>query len=119
METQKLENSWTAPNYKTVLKSLRRDKTEKIPKKKNDLIQTHELWRTRSLVHVEDVSVTIGTTAELDEPTIDVVPECAVPSVIDDFVVDASDEPVNVKDTITEDVGASTTRDTIMPSVSI
>ena len=49
------------------------------------------------------------------------VPEHATPSVIDDFVADASNEPVNdfAKDTVAEDVGDSTTRDTIMPSVSI
>ena len=60
-------------------------------------------------------------TAELDGPAIDVAPEHATPSVIDDFVADTSDEPVNdfVKDTIAEDVGASTTRDAIMPSIAI
>ena len=39
MATQKPENSWTAANYKTILKPLRRAKTEKIPKKKSDIVQ--------------------------------------------------------------------------------
>ena len=121
MATQNMENDWTAPNYKTVLKFLRRDKTEKIPKNKNDLIQSCELWGTRSPVNIEDVSVATCTTSALDEPAIDVVPEHDVPSVIDYFVADASHEPVNdfVKDTIAEDFGTSATRDTIMPSVAI
>ena len=102
MATQKLENTSTAPNYKTVMNSLRRDKTEKIPKKKNDLIQLCELWRTRSPVNVENFSVAIDVTIELDELAINVVLEHAVSSVIDNLFADASDKPVSdfVKDTI-------------------
>ena len=70
---------------------------------------------------IEDIPVAIGATAQLDEPSIDVVPEHAVPSVIDDFIADTNDEPVNdfVKDTISKDVGTSATRDIVMPSVAI
>ena len=42
MATKKPENAWTTANYETVLKSLRRAKTEKIPKKKSDLVQSCE-----------------------------------------------------------------------------
>ena len=42
MVTQNPENAWTTANYKTVLKSLRSSKAEKIPKKKNDLVQSCE-----------------------------------------------------------------------------
>ena len=48
MSTQKLENAWTEENYKTVLKSLRRNKSEKFPIRKNDLVQLHSQWRTRN-----------------------------------------------------------------------
>ena len=41
--TQNPDNDWTVANFKTALKSLRRDETEKIPKKKNDLVQLCKL----------------------------------------------------------------------------
>ena len=121
MSTQNLEYIWTVHNYKTFLKSLRHDKTEKITKKEKDLIQSRELQPTIIPVNVEDVSVTIGVPVELDKPEIDVVPGHAVSFVIDDFVADTNDEPFNdfVKHNISEDAGASASRDAIMPSVAI
>ena len=60
-------------------------------------------------------------TVELDDPATYFAPKHAAPSVIDDFVANASDKSFNdfVKDTTAEDVGASTTRDVIIPSVVI
>ena len=51
----KPESAWTAKDLEIVLKALRRDKTERMPKRKKDLVDLCQLWKDRRPMSVDEV----------------------------------------------------------------
>ena len=71
-EVNKPEAMWAIKDHMTVLRELRVDKNEKIPKKKQDLVELHNEWKSRTPPDVKDVGLTnnlrlISTDVEEDD----------------------------------------------------
>ena len=55
LQEQKSSGKWTAKDHRASLKSLRKDKNEKAPKKKKDLEESRALWKDRVPLAVNDL----------------------------------------------------------------
>jgi len=47
--------SWTLKDYQLILKALRKDKSEKIPKRKQQLVELYDKWRDRTPLSCDQV----------------------------------------------------------------
>ena len=55
LQEQKPVDKWTVKEHGIALKSLRKEKNEKTPKKKKDLEELHVLWKDRVPLAINDL----------------------------------------------------------------
>ena len=56
-EKNKPQHLWNVKDHEVVLKALKQNRSEKTPKRKQDLVDLHEKWKTRTPLNVEDIGL--------------------------------------------------------------